>query len=84
MLSPSAAGAIARVCTGRSGFEHVSVHVDVRPHPVLGFYLRAASLVEAEAAADSLWRHAASFVPQLEEWELVRAEVPLLRPDPGP
>jgi hypothetical protein len=40
------------------------VHADALPHPVLGLYLRADSLAEAEAAADSLWRHVVLLVPQ--------------------
>ncbi len=83
-LPHAAAELITRVCAGRGGFEHLSVHADARPHPVLGFYLRADSLAEAEAAAGSLWRHAALCVAQLSDWELVRAEVPLLRIDTWP
>ncbi|MER6632854.1 hypothetical protein ABT301_32315 [Streptomyces sp. NPDC000987] len=81
VLSPSVAGLIALACADRGGFEHVTVHADALPHPVLGLYLRADSLAEAETSADALWRHAALFVPQLRDWELVRAEVPLLRPE---
>ncbi|MEU9924074.1 hypothetical protein AB0H51_22755 [Streptomyces griseoluteus] len=81
VLSPSVAGLIALACADQDGFEHVTVHADALPHPVLGFYLLADSLAEAETSADALWRHVALSVPELRDWELVRAEVPLLRPE---
>ncbi|MER6450434.1 hypothetical protein DEJ51_17310 [Streptomyces venezuelae] len=80
-MPSSAAEAIAGACAGRDGFEHVSVHPDALPHPILGFYLRADSLEEAESATLSLWCRAGSAVPELRAWEPVRAEGPLFRPD---
>lgn len=80
-MPPSAAESIARTCAGRDGFEHASVHPGALPHPVVGFYVTAGSLKEAEAAAISLWGHASSSVAELAAWEPARAEVPLFRPD---
>ncbi|MFJ6694975.1 hypothetical protein ACIQM4_02740 [Streptomyces sp. NPDC091272] len=58
--------------------EHVSVHAQERPHPVIGLFLRVASLNEAERAAELIWARAAAACPQLTEWHLRSAEVPLL------
>jgi hypothetical protein len=80
-IPPSAAKSIALSCAGRDGFEHVSVHPCALPHPVIGFYIQAESLKEAEAAALSLWGHASSAVAELRAWDPARAEVPLFRPD---
>ncbi|GGN94040.1 hypothetical protein GCM10011579_093170 [Streptomyces albiflavescens] len=80
-MPPSAAESIARSCTDRDGFEHVSVHPGAFPDPVVGFYVQAGSLEEAETAALSLWGHASSTVAELQAWEPTRAEVPLFRPD---
>ncbi|MFJ7150875.1 hypothetical protein ACIQVT_22155 [Streptomyces sp. NPDC100445] len=58
--------------------EHVSVHRQARPHPVIGLFLRVASLNEAETTAEQVWILAAAACPQLAEWCLRRAEAPLL------
>lgn len=58
--------------------EHVSVHSQARPHAVIGLFLRLASLDEAETTAKQIWERAAAAFPQLAEWHLRRAEVPLV------
>ncbi|MFJ4948490.1 hypothetical protein [Streptomyces sp. NPDC088760] len=58
--------------------EHVSVHLQSRPHPVIGLFLRVASLNEAESTAEQIWVRAATACPQLAEWCLRRAEAPLM------
>ncbi|GGS81712.1 hypothetical protein GCM10010253_65480 [Streptomyces badius] len=58
--------------------EHVSVHPRARPHPVVGLFLRVASLEEAETTAERIWERAAAACPQLAGWHLRRAEVPLI------
>lgn len=58
--------------------EHVSVHRRAWPHPVIGLFLRVASLNEAETTAERIWERAAAASPQLAEWCLRRAEVPLV------
>ncbi|WP_016906441.1 Rdx family protein [Streptomyces xiaopingdaonensis] len=58
--------------------EHVSVHPRTRRHLVIGIFLRVASLDEAEATAKLIWERAATAFPELAEWRLRRAEVPLL------
>lgn len=58
--------------------EHVSVHLRARPHPVIGLFLRVASLNEAESTAEDIWFRAAAVCPQLADWHLRRAEAPLM------
>src|SRR5882757_4241990 len=79
VLPDEAAAAITDSCRGQDGFEHASVHIGVPPYPVVGLYVRAVSLEAAEEAAAALWRHASSVHESLGGWELVRAEVPILR-----
>ncbi|MGW1889938.1 hypothetical protein ACWCP6_06665 [Streptomyces sp. NPDC002004] len=70
--------AIAGCGAGVDGFEHVSVHTEAGPAPVIGMYLRASSLEAAEAAAETLWWRSCTAHPWLYAWEFRRAEVPLL------
>lgn len=63
--------------------EHVGVHPQAWPHPVIGLFLRVASLNEAETTAERIWERAAAAFPQLTEWSLLSAEVPLLPCDLG-
>ncbi|MFJ9432873.1 hypothetical protein ACIRQY_24915 [Streptomyces sp. NPDC101490] len=60
------------------GVEHVSAHPLARPNPVIGLYLRAGSLAEAEEQADGLIRLLLSHCPELADWTPLRAEVPLI------
>ncbi|MEV7413714.1 hypothetical protein [Streptomyces sp. NPDC089919] len=60
--------------------EHVVNQPDALPYPVLGCYLVARSLVEAERTALALLRRATLLLPALRGWTVVRAQVPLLAP----
>ncbi|MEV7523868.1 hypothetical protein [Streptomyces sp. NPDC091371] len=60
------------------GVEHVSVHGDVPSAPVLGLFLMAGSLAQAEANAAAVCARLLEIHPELAGWTLVRAEVPLL------
>ncbi|MFC5149519.1 hypothetical protein [Streptomyces aureoversilis] len=62
----------------RERIEHISVHPQARPHPVLGVYLLADRLEEAEEHAEQACRRAIAHCPQLARWEVVDAQVPLL------
>ncbi|MFI1179799.1 hypothetical protein ACH4UT_09610 [Streptomyces sp. NPDC020799] len=66
------------------GVEHVVVHADARPGPVIGLFLRAADLRTAEATAKALWIRAREAQPWLRQWELCCAEAPLLLLDLPP
>ncbi|WP_328536605.1 hypothetical protein [Streptomyces sp. NBC_00344] len=78
LLPEWTATAIADCAAGLEGFEHVSVHAEAFPQPVLGIYLRAPTLEAAEAGAEALCRRVWSCHQALTAWEVVRAEVPLL------
>ncbi|MFD1832882.1 hypothetical protein ACFSJS_25030 [Streptomyces desertarenae] len=56
------------------------MHPHALPHPVIGFYVRAESPLEAKAAALSLWRLASSGLVQLQGWEPLPAEDPFFGP----
>ncbi|MER6444107.1 hypothetical protein [Streptomyces venezuelae] len=60
------------------GAEHISVHPHARPDPVIGLYLRAGSLVEAEEHAAVLIRLLLSRCPELADWTPLRPQVPLI------
>ncbi|MEU8621310.1 hypothetical protein [Streptomyces sp. NPDC048623] len=60
--------------------EHVSAHPDALPLPVLGVFLLAGSLAEAESRAAALCRRLVERHPALAGWRLSGAEAPLLAP----
>jgi hypothetical protein len=60
--------------------EHVAVHGDARPHPVLGVFLVADRVGDAEDGARRAWEHARDRHPWLREWTLVQAGAPLIAP----
>ncbi|MFF5449416.1 hypothetical protein [Streptomyces sp. NPDC012888] len=60
--------------------EHVVDHPDGNPHPVLGLYLIAGSLAEAEGTARSIGLRATALLPALRGWSLAGAHVPLITP----
>ncbi|GAA0272063.1 hypothetical protein GCM10010302_07050 [Streptomyces polychromogenes] len=69
---------LAASAVDADGFELAVVHLRERAHPVVGMYMRTASLEAAEERAAAIWRSAAAAHPQLRPWTLARAEVPLL------
>ncbi|MFC1410940.1 hypothetical protein ACEZCY_15500 [Streptacidiphilus sp. N1-12] len=62
------------------GVEHVSLHADARPCPVLGMYLLAESLEQAEARAAAVCRRALAVRPELRGWVLGEVRAPLVAP----
>ncbi len=60
--------------------EHVTAHPDAVPDPVLGVFLVAESLTEAEALAAVLCRRLLNTHTALAGWGLRRAQAPLLAP----
>ncbi|MGV9791213.1 hypothetical protein [Streptomyces sp. NPDC003435] len=82
MAVPSAQFAelvLAHVRAG-GGVEHVSAHFPLPGTPVLGFWLLAGTLREAETRTRSLCERALEASAELSGWTLLRAEAPLLAP----
>jgi hypothetical protein len=61
--------------------EHVVVHRPASATPVLGVYLLADRLEDAEQRAADLCRHVLYARPELSGWGVTDAQVPLLRFD---
>ena len=57
---------------------HIAVHPERAPNPVIGVYVHAASLEEAELLVEDLWWRACASARELRRWILLRAEVPLV------
>ncbi|MFE9400650.1 hypothetical protein ACFYNY_02610 [Streptomyces sp. NPDC006530] len=77
---PAAARELVNVkARPRDGLEHVTVHADARPHPVIGLYVRAADLASAEARAFALVRRTLA-TGVFDGWSLLDAHVPLVGP----
>ncbi|MCB5181046.1 hypothetical protein [Streptomyces antimicrobicus] len=60
--------------------EHVSAHPLAVPHPVLGFFLMAGSLSEAEGRVAQVCLRLLRESDELAGWVLHRAEAPLVAP----
>ncbi|MCC9703932.1 hypothetical protein E4N62_00785 [Streptomyces sp. MNU76] len=81
---PADTGPALAASAGESeGLEHVTVHRDDPTRPVVGFFLRAACLEEAEGRAVRLWRRTVACRPDLRSWQVRCAESPLFVPDEG-
>ncbi|MBT2447837.1 hypothetical protein J7F03_12280 [Streptomyces sp. ISL-43] len=78
LLPGHTASVMTAVAEGRAEVVHVAVHADTAADPVIGVYLRAASLHAAEASTRALWSAARAAHPWLDGWQLLRAEVPML------
>jgi hypothetical protein len=78
LLPSGTADAVAACARDVAGVEHVAVHADSHPHPVIGVYVSAATLKAAEETAVALWRRALEDHHWLRSWTLLRAEVPLI------
>ncbi|MER6449823.1 hypothetical protein [Streptomyces venezuelae] len=63
-----------------SPVEHVFAHLRAEPDPVLGVYLLAGSLGEAERRTEALCRRALDVLPALRGWTATRARAPLVAP----
>ncbi|QBJ88868.1 hypothetical protein D0Z67_00020 [Streptomyces seoulensis] len=78
LLPSGTADAVAACGRDVTGVEHVVVHADTHPHPVIGVYISAATLKAAEETAVTLWHHTLLHHHWLHPWTLLRAEVPLI------
>lgn len=70
---------LAHVRAG-GGVEHVSARFPSPREPVLGFWLLAGTLREAETRTRDLCERALGDTAELSGWALLRAEAPLLAP----
>ncbi|MCX4526470.1 MULTISPECIES: hypothetical protein [unclassified Streptomyces] len=79
---PVAAAELIRSVADADGLpaEHVSAHPHALPDPVVGVFLLADSLGEAERRAEALCRRALDVVPALRGWTLTRVGAPLVTP----
>ncbi|SEM40456.1 hypothetical protein [Streptacidiphilus jiangxiensis] len=78
---PDDAAALVRSCARPAdGLEFVVAHPAAMPDPVLGLFLIADSLADAEARAFRICRLALERYAPLSTWALVEAQVPLLTP----
>jgi hypothetical protein len=74
------ASGLRAAARAEDGVEHVAVHEDARPYPVLGVYVVADRLEEAEASATRVWDRALASCPDLGGWALAEARTPLIAP----
>ncbi|MFD6179914.1 hypothetical protein [Streptomyces goshikiensis] len=79
---PAAAADLIRSLADADGLsaEHVSAHPHALPDPVVGVFLVADSLSEAERRTETLCRRALDVVPALRGWTLTRVGAPLVAP----
>ncbi|MGA5495200.1 hypothetical protein ACPCSP_12625 [Streptomyces cinereoruber] len=80
VLPPHLSELILSAARADERVEHVVTHVHARPHPVIGVFLLADTLSEAEARAEALCRRVLKTQASLAGWELVSATVPLVAP----
>ena len=78
---PSATAEFIRYLPGAEGLvEHVSAHPGALPDPVVGVYVLADGLAEAERRTEDLCRRALAEVRALRGWRVTRVGVPLVAP----
>ncbi|MFF0476468.1 hypothetical protein [Streptomyces sp. NPDC004284] len=80
VLPPRLSELVLSIARADERVEHVVTHAHARPHPVIGVFLLAGSLGEAEARAEALCHRVLETQPSLARWELVSATVPLVAP----
>ncbi|MFJ6755856.1 hypothetical protein ACIQNK_12655 [Streptomyces sp. NPDC091273] len=80
-LPPDLRAVVNEAARPEDGVEHASVHGDASPAPVLGLFLLADSLAQAEVNAAAVCARLLEIHPELSGWTLVRAEAPLLAID---
>ncbi|MFJ5549253.1 hypothetical protein [Streptomyces sp. NPDC093225] len=79
-LPSDCADAVRALARSDTPVEHVSAHPDARPDPVLGVYVLAGSLREAEDRTAALCRRALRELPALRGWAVGRVGAPLVAP----
>nr|BEK67692.1 hypothetical protein KPHV_49190 [Kitasatospora purpeofusca] len=79
-LPPDTRDLLSALVRPGDGIEHLVLHRDAVPEPVLGLYVLADSLAEAEQRATEFCRSALAALPGLRGWRAARAAVPLITP----
>lgn len=79
-LPPDLAAHIRSLARPHEAVEHVSVHPDAKPDPVIGIYLLTERMAEAEENARALCGRAVAALAALQGWSVLRVEVPLITP----
>lgn len=79
-LPPHTADLVRGLADADGPVEHVSAHPHAQPDPVLGVFLLADSLNEAERRAEDLCRRALDALPALRGWRVGRVGAPLVAP----
>ncbi|MCF2530037.1 hypothetical protein [Yinghuangia soli] len=77
-LPTGTAALISAAAETDDGLEHTILHPQALPHPVLGLFVAAESLLAAEEAALRLCRRAARVVPSLAGITVVSCGAPLV------
>ncbi|MER5729228.1 hypothetical protein ABT084_12985 [Streptomyces sp. NPDC002138] len=77
-LPPHAGELVRTFADSEVPVEHVSTHPHALPGPVLGVYLLADSLEQAERRTETLCRRAFEKVPALRGWTVGRVGVPMV------
>lgn len=79
-LPDGVADLVRSVTIPEDRLEHVAVHPDAAPDPVLGLYLLADGLADAESRATVLCGRALAADAPLHGWSVARAGAPLVSP----
>ncbi|KPI14732.1 hypothetical protein [Streptomyces sp. NPDC086989] len=80
LLPPRIGELLLSLAGSRDAVEHVTPHPYAQPDPVLGVFVLAENLDEAEQRTESLCRRALDTLPELGGWSLTRVGVPLIAP----
>ncbi|MGW3746834.1 hypothetical protein ACWD62_41550 [Streptomyces sp. NPDC005146] len=79
-LPPNVRDLIRAEPTELVSIEHITSHADAPGGPVLGLFVAATSLEEAEQVAEAACRHALQSEPDLAGYRLVRCAVGFVSP----
>lgn len=79
-LPGEAAGWVRAAARTADGVEHATLHPHALPYPVMGVYVLAERIEQAEDQAARACRRALADRPELQGWQLVDAQAPLIAP----